>query len=128
MIHHLHSGTTRKWLRGKCGLSCIPFNQKNCILKCVKNLSFKTQPVAINRAFLLNSEFYFLFFLLICNIFFNSKLFYDIPTSFLFMALSLFFIKSFYIFNEIDHNLKCSAFVGEFVLKGVNLTKKSRKI
>ena len=47
---------------------------------------------------------------------------------FLFMAISLFFIKSISIFNEIDHNLKCSAFVLEFDLKGVNLTKKSRKI
>ena len=44
------------------------------------------------------------------------------------MAKLLFFIKSISIFNEMDYNLKCSAQDREFVLKGVNLTKKSRKI
>ena len=47
-----HSGIPNKWLRWKCGLLWIPFNQKNCILKCVKKLNFKTQPVASCRAFL----------------------------------------------------------------------------
>ena len=44
------------------------------------------------------------------------------------MEILLLFIKSISIFNEIDHNLKCSAQGREFGLKGAFLTKNSRKI
>ena len=62
------------------------------------------------------------------NIYLKSKLFYDIHISFLFMAISQIFVKSIYIFNEMDYNLKCSAKDREFDLKGAFLTKNSRKI
>ena len=56
------------------------------------------------------------------------KLFYDIHSSFLFMATSLFFIKSISIFNEMGYNFKCYAQDREFGLKRAFLTKNSRKI
>ena len=37
-------------------------------------------------------------------------------------------MKSISILNEMNYNLKCSEQELEFVLKGVYLTKKSRKI
>ena len=70
----------------------------------------------------------FLFFLRIHNMFLNLKLVYDIHISFLFMAILLIFVKSIYIFNEMNYNLKCSTKDREFVLKGAFLTKNSRKI
>ena len=44
------------------------------------------------------------------------------------MAISLFFIKSISILNYMDYNLKCSERELECGLKGVYLTKNSRKI
>ena len=64
----------------------------------------------------------------ILNKFLNSKLFYDINTKFLFMEILLLFIKSISIFNEMNHNLKCSEQMLELALKGAYLTKNSRKI
>ena len=52
----------------------------------------------------------------ILNKFLNSKLFYDINTSFLFMEILLLFIKSISIFNEMNHNLKCSEQIRELAL------------
>ena len=44
------------------------------------------------------------------------------------MAISLFFIKSISILNEMDYNLKCPEQEPEVALKGAYLTKNSRKI
>ena len=44
------------------------------------------------------------------------------------MEISLFFIKSIFILNEMYYNLKCPEQETEFGLKGDYLTKNSRKI
>ena len=44
------------------------------------------------------------------------------------MAISLFFIKSIFILNEMDYNLKCPEQEREFDPLGDYLTKNSRKI
>ena len=44
------------------------------------------------------------------------------------MEISQFFVKSLFILNEIEYNLKCPEQETEFGLKGDYLTKNSRKI